>query len=61
MGMFGCHQVEKDFQALFRRERTAILAIRLLGLGKGVKYAADLFHQASVSYCGRDARSFFCR
>jgi len=57
--MLGCDQSEKDFQALFRGERTVILPIRLLGLGKGVKYAADLFHPASISCCQRDARNYF--
>ena len=58
MGMSGCDQLKKNFQAPFRRERAVILPIRLFGLGKGVKYADYLFHASSISRCVRDARSF---
>jgi hypothetical protein len=59
MGMLGCDQLKNNFQAPFRRERAVILPIRLLGLGKGVKYADYLFHQESVSCRQRDARNCF--
>jgi len=49
--LLGLDQIEKDFQALFRRERTVVFAIRLVGFGKGVKYAGCFFHTASISYC----------
>jgi hypothetical protein len=51
IGLLGFDQIEKDFQALFRRERTVVFAVRLVGFGEGVKYAGCLFHPASVSYC----------
>jgi len=51
IGLLGLDQIEKDFQALFRRERTVVFAICLVGFGKGVKYAGCLFHPASISYC----------
>jgi hypothetical protein len=57
--MLGGDQVEKDFQALFGREGTVILAIRLLGLGKGMKYADCLFHPSSISCRRRDARIYW--
>jgi hypothetical protein len=59
MGMLGCDQVKQNFQALFRRERTVILAIRLPGLGKGMKYVGCLFHPSSLSRRRRDARNYF--
>jgi len=59
MGMLGCDQVEEDFQALFRRERTAMLAVRLLRLGKGMKYAEYLFHRSNISCRRRAARNYF--
>jgi len=58
MGMLGCDQVKKNFQALFRRQRAVILALRLLGLGKGVKYAGCLFHAASIPRRRRNARHY---
>jgi len=49
-------QIEKNFQALFGRERTVVFIIRLVGFGKGMKYAGDLFHPASISDCSGEER-----
>ena len=58
MGMLDCNKVKKNFQPLLRRERTIKFAIRLLRLGKGVKFARDLFHPASIPFRQRHARKF---
>jgi hypothetical protein len=43
-------EVKENFQALFRREPTIILRLRLVGFGEGVKYAGRLFHPLNISW-----------
>jgi hypothetical protein len=59
MAVGGCDHVEKNLQALFRGERSVILAIRLLGFRKGVKHLDYLFHPPSITASRGDARNYF--